>query len=95
MPSLRHCKTFSDSDGRLEGNIRHRIKAGFIEQSLSDCDRRACAEGKIEGIAWSAVEFLDQTITIGYQPREEGAIDDSQYVGSHNANSVTIECVKH
>ena len=51
----------------LWGDIRPGVNAGFIEQSLSECDRRACKEGKIEGVAWSAVEFINVTITIGNQ----------------------------
>jgi hypothetical protein len=53
----------------LQCEIRPRVNARFIKQSLSDRNRRACAEGKIEGVTWSAVEFFDLTVTVGNQPR--------------------------
>ena len=79
----------------LQREIRLWINAGPIEQSPSDRNRSTSAEGKIEGVAWAAVELLDLTITVGSHPREESTVHDSQHVGSHNMHSMTIEYVDH
>ena len=47
--------------GSLTGEIRPGVNSGFVKETFRDGNRRACTKREIEGVARSAVEFLDAT----------------------------------